>query len=65
MWTPFQLTSMLGILGYGLGPLSGRELVSSFVNTDTNWLLRMLALLVLSLLRKPSLFFSGDTQVSS
>ena len=44
LWTPFQLTSMLGILGNGLGPLSGRELVSSFVNTDTNWLLRMLAL---------------------
>ena len=29
------LTSMLGMLGYGLGPLSGKELVSSFVKTDT------------------------------
>ena len=52
----FQLTSMMYMLGYGLVPLSGRELVSSFVKTDTNWSLRMLALLVLSLLRKPSYF---------
>ena len=29
--TPFQLTFMLGMLGYGLGPLSGRELISLFV----------------------------------
>ena len=27
LWTPFQLTSSLGISGYGLGPLSGIVLV--------------------------------------
>ena len=30
LWTPFQLTSSLGISGYGLGPLSGIVLVSFF-----------------------------------
>ena len=29
VWTTFQLTSSLGISGYGLGPLSGMVLVSS------------------------------------
>ena len=32
----FQFTSMVGISGYGLGPLSGNELISSLVKTDWN-----------------------------
>ena len=31
LWTPFQLIAMSGISGWGLGPLSGSELVSSLV----------------------------------
>ena len=49
LWIPFQLTSMSGISGWGQGPLSGSELVSSLMKTDINWLMRMLALLWLSL----------------
>ena len=65
LWTPFQFTLMFGISGWGLGPLSGIELVSSLVKTDSNWLLRMLALLWLSLFKKPSSFFRSDTPAES
>ena len=51
--------------GGGLGPLSGSELVSSLVKTDSNWLLSMLALLKLSLFKNPSSFFRGDTPADS
>ena len=56
---------MLGMLGYGLVPLSGRELVSSFVKTDIYWSFRMLALLELLLLRKASLILGGETPIAS
>ena len=56
-----SFTSMLAMFG----PLSGRELVSIFVKTDTNKSLRMLALQVLSLLRKPSSVLSGDNTLAS
>ena len=49
----------------GAGFLLDSELVSTLVKTDSNWLLRMLALLWLSLLKKPSSFYSGDTPVDS
>ena len=55
--TSFQLTSVVGIAGHGLGPLSGSELVSSLVKIGWNWVLMMLALLWLSLFRNPSSFF--------
>ena len=34
--TSFQFTAMAGISRYGLGPLSGNELVSSLVATEWN-----------------------------
>ena len=58
-----MLIAKSGISGWGLVLLSGSELVSSLLKADSNWLLRMLALLWLSLLRKSSAFFSGDTPV--
>ena len=34
---PFQFTTVEGISGYGLVPLSVSEVVSSLVKTDWNW----------------------------
>ena len=59
------LIVLSGIFGWELGPLSGSELGFSFVKTDSNWLLRMLALLRLSLFKKPSSFFKSDSPVVS
>ena len=35
---------MSGMVGWGLGPLSGSGEFSSMVNTDWNWSLRILSL---------------------
>ena len=50
--TPFSLTSILSMLGYGLSSLYVRLLESS-VKTDLNWVFSISALLVLSFFRKP------------
>ena len=63
--TPATLTWIGGMSGYGLSPLHGIVLLSSMVNTDLNWVFSISALLLLSLFKKPSLFFSGETPVDS
>ena len=56
---------MFVIDGNGLGPLSGKFVWFSLVKTDLNCLLRILALLWLSLFRNPCWFFSGATPINS
>ena len=64
LWTPLQLTSISDIAGWGLGSLSGIELVSSLVKTDLNRLLRMFALIWLSLFKKPSSLYRASSHVT-
>ena len=47
---PCVVIEMSGIVGYGLGPLSGRSLAGSLVNTDFNCLFNGLALPKLSVM---------------
>ena len=63
-WT-FQSTLISGMLGVVLVPLSGILVRSSCVKTDLNCTLRISALALVSLWRKPSFFFNGATPLNS
>ena len=65
LYTPFSVMFMSGMLLKLLGPLFGIGPSSSLVKTDVNWSFRMLALLWLSLFKKPCLFFNGATPTYS